>query len=146
MSASAVVSVRLSHDQAGRLRQMAKRMGRTASEVGAQLLSESLRKAEFTFVEFRDSPVGRQAYIQGSRLTVWQVISLLRDFQGQVAKVAEHLRWPEAKIHAAIAYSQAYPDEIEEAIKDNASCDFEKLARLLPGIQRFEVKAPKKSQ
>jgi len=120
-------------------------MGRSASDVGAQLLAESLRQADFAFIEFRDSPVGRQAYVQGSRLAVWQVISLLRDHQSDVAKVAAHLRWPEAKVHAAVAYAQGYPEEIEEAIRDNDSVTFESLSRLLPGIQRIG-KTPKESR
>lgn len=145
MSASAVVSVRLSQDEAGRLRLLAKRMGRSASDVGAQLLAESLRQADFAFIEFRDSPVGRQAYVQGSRLAVWQVITLLRDYQGDVAKAAAHLRWPEAKVHAAVAYAAGYPGAIEDAIKDSESANFETLSRLLPGMQRMEAK-PRESR
>lgn len=140
MPSSTVVSLRLSADQAKRLRQMARRMGRSASEVGAQLVGESIRRADFAFVEFRDSAVGRQAYIQGTRLTVWQAISVLRSYKGNLSKAAAHLKWPEAKMHAAVAYTKAFPDEIEAAIQDNASCDFEKLSRLLPGIELFEVK------
>jgi hypothetical protein len=137
MATSTVVSLRLPADQAERLRQMARRMGRSASEVGAELVGESIRRADFAFVEFRDSAVGRQAYIQGTRLAVWQAISVLRSFKGDVAKAAAHLKWPGAKMHAAVAYAQAFPDEVEEAIRDNASFGFEKLSRLLPGIQRF---------
>jgi hypothetical protein len=139
MPSSAVVSLRLSPDQVKRLRQMARRMRRSASDVGAELLGESIRRADFAFIEFRDSAVGRQAYIQGTRLAVWQAISILRSYQGDVSKAAAHLRWPEAKMHAAVAYAKAFPDEIEEAIQDNASFNFEKLSRLLPGIQLFEV-------
>ena len=138
MAASTVVSLRLPPDQAERLRQMARRLGRSASEVGAELVGESLRRADFAFIEFRDSPVGRQAYIQGTRLAVWQAIAVLRSYAGDVTKSAAHLKWPEAKMHAAAAYTKAFPDEIEEAIRDNASFDFGKLSRLLPGIQRFE--------
>jgi predicted transcriptional regulator len=143
MATSTVVSLRLPPDQAERLRQMARRLGRSASEVGAELVGESLRRAEFAFIDFRDSAAGRQASIQGTRLAVWQAISVLRSFEGDVAKAAAHLQWPEAKMHAAVAYAKAFPDEIEEGIRDNASFDFEKLARLLPGIQRFEDFAKK---
>ena len=138
MAASTVVSLRLPPDQAERLRQMARRLGRSASEVGAELVGESLRRADFAFIEFRDSSAGRQAYIQGTRLGVWQAISVLRSFEGDVPKAAAHLQWPEAKMHAAAAYAKAFPAEIEEAIQDNTSFDFERLSRLLPGIQRFE--------
>jgi hypothetical protein len=138
MAASTVVSLRLPPDQAERLRRMARRLGRSASEVGAELVGESLRRADFAFIEFRDSAAGRQAYIQGTRLAVWQAVSVLRSYGGDVPKAAAHLKWPEAKMHAAAAYLKAFPDEIEESIQDNASFDFEKLSRLLPGIQRLE--------
>lgn len=138
MAASTVVSLRLPPDQAERLRRMARRLGRSASEIGAELVGEGLRRADFAFIEFRDSGAGRQAHIQGTRLAVWQAISVLRSFEGDVPKAAAHLRWPEAKMHAAAAYTKAFPDEIEEAIRDNASVDFEELSQVLPGIQRFE--------
>ncbi len=145
MAVSTVVSLRLPPDQAERLRQMARRLGRSTSEVGADLVGESLRRADFAFIEFRDSAAGRQAYIQGTRLAVWQAVSVLRSYGGDVPKAAAHLKWPEAKMHAAAAYMTAFPDEIEEAMRDNASFDFEKLSRLLPGIQRLEnVSATKK--
>ena len=138
MAATTVVSVRLDPDEVERLKQLARRAGRTPSEIGADLLSESIRRSDFAFIEFRDSASGRQAYIQGTRLAVWQAITVLRTYDGNVAKAAAHLKWPEAKMHAAIAYTKAFPSEIEEAIKENESVDFEQLSRLLPGIQRFE--------
>lgn len=146
MAATTVVSVRLDPGEVEKLKQLARRVGRTPSEIGADLLSESIRRADFAFIEFRDSASGRQAYIQGTRLAVWQAITVLRSYDGNVVKAAAHLRWPEAKMHAAIAYTKAFPSEIEEAIKENESVDFEQLSRLLPGIQRFEDLQLPKSQ
>lgn len=117
---------------------MARRLGRSASEVGAELVGETLRRADFAFIACRSSGAGRQAYIQGTRLAVWQAIAVLRSFEGDVPKAAGHLHWPEAKMHAAVAYAKAFPDEIEEALQDNSSFDCETLSRLLLGIQRFE--------
>lgn len=139
---STVVSLRLPPEEATRLRKMARRRGRTSSEFGAELIGESLRRTDFAFIDFRDSADGRQPCIQGTRLAVWQVISLLRTYKGNVAKTASHLKWPEAKVHAAIAYTEAFPDQIEEALKEQASYDFAKLSRLLPGIKRFEDLQP----
>ncbi len=146
MATTTVVSVRLDPGEFEKLKQPARRVGRTPSEIGADLLSESIRRSDFAFIEFRDSASGRQAYIQGTRLAVWQAITVLRPYNGNVSKAAAHLRWPEAKVHAAIAYTKAFPSEIEESIKDNESVDFEQLSRLLPGIQRFEDLQLLKSQ
>ncbi|MBI4316846.1 MAG: hypothetical protein HY675_00030 [Chloroflexi bacterium] len=90
--------------------------------MGALLLRSVLGKAliqqDFAFIEFRDSPVGRQAYLQGTRLAIWQIASVARDFQGDVAKTAEHLDRPQVQI-AALNYAAAFPEEIQAAIADN---------------------------
>jgi hypothetical protein len=53
-------------------------LDRSTAETAARLLDEGLRREDFAMVEFRDSPVGRQAYVQGSRVAVWQVVQLQR--------------------------------------------------------------------
>ena len=138
---STVLSLRVSEQQSEKLRRKARQIGRSPSETGAILLDESLRRDEFAFIDFRDSIVGRQAYIQGSRLAVWQVVSLLRSYSGKVKETADHLRWPEMKIHAALNYAKAFPDEVENALLDNQSFDFEKISRVLPQAERFLASA-----
>ena len=76
-------------------------------------------QSEFAFLDFRDSPEGRQAYIQASTLAVWEVILLFRSYDGNVAAVAKHLRWPEAKVRAAVNYAEAFREEIDEATAEN---------------------------
>lgn len=143
---STVVSLRVSEKQAERLQRKARQWGRSPSETGALLLEEGLRKDEFAFIDFRDSAVGRQAYIQGSRLAVWQVVTLVRSFGDGVKSAAEHLAWPAAKVQAALNYAQAFQEEIEAAISDNQSYDFKKISRLLPQAEVFAspAKASKK--
>ena len=58
---SKVVSTRLSVETEARLQRLARRLGKTPSETGAMLIEESLRQSEFAYVEFRNSPIGRQA-------------------------------------------------------------------------------------
>lgn len=139
---SAVVSLRVSEKQAKRLQRKARQLGRTPSETGAILLEESLRRDEFAFIDFRDSPVGRQAYIQGSRLAVWQVVSLARSYKDDLRKAAAHLEWPEVKIQAALNYAKAFPEEINDAIADSQSWDKARLAKMLPQME--EIVAPAK--
>jgi hypothetical protein len=138
---SQVVSLRLKDNQMDRLRKVARRMGRTPTEVGALLVEEGLREAEFACVEFRDSAVGRQAYVKGSGLAVWEVVTVAQDYNLDVAKTAEHLEWPLFKVQAALNYAAAFYDEINDAIADNDSYDFETLQRLLPQAEEFVVSA-----
>lgn len=135
---SKVVSLRLREAQVESLNRAARRLGRTPSEAASILLGEALRQREFAFIEFRDSPLGRQAYLQGTRLAVWQIVSLARDYGGDTALIAAHQSLPEAQVRAAIRYAEAYPEEIEMAIADN-KCAVEELQRLIPGLRVFDA-------
>ena len=137
---SKVVSMRVREEVAERLNRLSRRLGRTPSETGALLLDEALRANEFSQIEFRDSIVGRQAYIKGSSLAVWEVISVAREYDLDPKKTAEHLSWPVFRVQAALNYFHAFPGEINAAMDDNDSYDFEKLRRLLPQIELFVVK------
>jgi hypothetical protein len=129
---SVVISMRLPAESGTRLKRMAYRHGWTTSDASARLVEEGLRRSEFAFVDFRDSPAGRQAYIQGSTLAVWEVLFLVQSYKADVSAVARHLKWPEAKVQAAVNYAKAFPEEIEAALSENAATDFEALKRMLP--------------
>jgi hypothetical protein len=73
---SKVVSLRFKDAQIARLARLTRRLSRTPSETGALLVDEGLRRSEFGMIDFRDSSAGRQAYVQGSMLTVWEVAEI----------------------------------------------------------------------
>jgi len=134
---SMVISMRLPTESGKRLKQMANRHGWTPSDASAKLVEEGLRRSEFAFIDFRDSPVGRQACIQGSSLAVWEIMLLARSYKADVAAVAKHLGWPLGKVQAAVHYAEAFPEEINEALSENDSTDFDSLKRMLPQTAEF---------
>lgn len=135
---SQVLSLRLREEQMERMRRLARRMNRSVGETSALLLEEALRMAEFAFIQFHDSAAGRQAYIQGTGLAVWEVVFAARSNGMDVVRTAAHLELPENKVRAALNYATAYPDEIQAALEDNV-VGYDTLARMLPGLQRFSV-------
>lgn len=143
-SRSAVISMRLPVASSERLRRMARRHGWTPSDAGARLVEEGLRRSEFAFIDFRDSSIGRQACFQGSSLAVWEVILLVRGYAGDLPAVTRHLRWPLAKVQAAVNYAQAFPDEIEPALDENQAADFTAVSRMLPQALEFVAKPASK--
>lgn len=143
-SQSIVVSMRLPVESGKRLKRMASRHGWTASDASARLVEEGLRRSEFALIDFRDSPAGRQAYIQGSALAVWEVVLVLRSYKGDGLAVARHLNWPEAKVRAAANYAEAFPDEIEAALSENAAAGFEAIQRMLPQARTFSARIRKR--
>jgi hypothetical protein len=133
--AASVISLRLPEPSAARLRRMASRLRRSASELGAMLVDEGLRRAEFAFIDFRDSGMGRQAYVQGTSLAVWEVVALLREYEGDVDRTAAHLEWAVPRVQAAANYAAAFAEEIVTAIAENASFDAERVGRLVPHLR-----------
>jgi hypothetical protein len=76
---------------------------------------------------------------------VWEILLLVQSYRGDVSAVARHLKWPEAKVQAAINYAKAFPEEIEGALSENAATDFEALKRMLPQATEFVSKrSPKR--
>lgn len=141
---SMVLSMRLSVESGKRLKRIANRHGWTPSDASARLVEEGLRRWEFAFLDFRDSPVGRQAYMQGSTLAVWEVMFLLRSYGGNIAAVGKHLGWPEAKVRAAMNYAAAFPEEILEATEENDAAGFEALQHMLPQAVNFVARNAKR--
>jgi len=124
--------MRLKEGQVERLKRMGRRYGKSASQMGAVLLEEGLREAEFPYVEFRDSAAGRQAYIKGRRTQVWMLVMVARDYDMDPEKTAEHFQWPIEWVKSGFGYAEAFPDEIEAWIEENNSYDEEKTRKLLP--------------
>jgi hypothetical protein len=138
-SPSTVISMRLPLASGTRLKRMANRYGWTPSEASARLVEEGLRRSEFAFIDFRNSPVGRQAYIQGSSLAVWEVILLAQSYRDDLPSTAKHLGWATSRVQAAVNYAEAFPDEIQQALEENRSVDFTALKRMLPQAVEFSI-------
>jgi len=136
---SKVVSLRFQEKQFARLRRLARRLGRSPSETGALLVEEALRHSEFASIDFRDSPVGRQAYVTGTGLAVWEVVLVARAYALDAVQTAGHLAWPVPRVQAALNYAAAYPDEVNAALEDHDATDLEALRRLVPQTTPFVV-------
>ena len=118
---------------------MARRLGKTPSETGAMLIEESLRETEFAYIEFRNSSVGRQAYMKNSHLAVWQVIMLADRYQRDLEKTAAHLQKSTEWLQAALNYAEAYPKEICLAIEDDAAINYTTIKRILPQTELISI-------
>jgi hypothetical protein len=135
---STVVTLRLPHATAERLKAHARRAGRSVSEVGARSIEEWLRQQELANIEFRSFGEERFACLTGS-LPIWQVILVAQGYDLDPARTAAHFEWPVHRVQAALNYYGAYPAEIDQAIADNRAMTFERLRRILPGVERFSV-------
>ena len=132
---TAVVTVRLPRRSRQELERLARRWSRTPGDLAGSFVEESLRTCAFANLEFRTTPAGRVPYLAGSRLAIHQVVSILRDFKGDVQKTAEHLQIAPTLVRTAQRYRRDYPEEIEQLIRDNER-GFDALQRLLPDLEK----------
>jgi hypothetical protein len=111
--ATTVQSCRIEKDHAALLARQAKRRHLEVSTLSSLYLKEKALEEEFPGIGFRDSAGGREAYVLGHRIAVWEVEDVHRQAK-TVAKTAEHFRWPAALVRCALAYATAYPDDIKK--------------------------------
>jgi len=83
----------------------------STSDLVARYVIEKSLETEFPGISFRNSLSGREAYLAGHRVTVWEVVAV-HDETKSVEKTAEHFRWPRVLVKRALAYAKAFPDEI----------------------------------
>jgi uncharacterized protein (DUF433 family) len=127
---TATLGVRLPEKTCETIRQISAGLGRTPSDLLAEYAEEMARQHHFCHIEFRDTPLGRMAYVEGTRSAVWLVCDLVRQNKGDIPTTAAAHAWPETKVRAAVNYAAAYADEIESLIKRAHSMTAETLGRL----------------
>src|SRR5438876_11970046 len=84
------------------------------SDLVARYVIEKSLETEFPGISFRDSLSGREAYLTGHRVAVWEVLTVYEDTRS-VEKTASHFRWPRVLVNRALAYAKAFPEEIRTA-------------------------------
>jgi uncharacterized protein (DUF433 family) len=84
------------------------------SNLVARYVIEKSLETEYPGISFRDSLSGREAYLTGHRVAVWEVVEVYTE-TGSVKKAADHFRWPAILIKRALAYASSFPDEVRKS-------------------------------
>jgi uncharacterized protein (DUF433 family) len=101
-----------------RFERLVARQARTArtskSDLVARYVIEKSLESEFPGIAFRDSLSGREAYLSGHRVAVWEVLDVHGETRS-IAKTAAHFGWPAVLVRRALAYARAFPEEIRDS-------------------------------
>ncbi|HEX9889555.1 MAG TPA: hypothetical protein VGA69_08775 [Nitriliruptorales bacterium] len=111
-------SVRLDESTERLVEAEARRTKRSKSAVVESFTEEAARTRRFAGIGFRGDDARRRAWVIGSGLDVWEIGQMLEDFDSVDMLVAQTHLSP-AHVRIAVAYREAYPDEIDEAIAEN---------------------------
>ena len=111
-------SVRLEDETERLVEAEARRTRRSKSAVVEALTEEAARVRRFPGIAFRGDDAQRRAWVIGSGLDVWEIVQMAEDF-GSITKLVRDTQLVQPHVRLALAYRQAYPAEIDEAIADN---------------------------
>src|ERR1039458_7144902 len=115
MTKEATVSVRLTAREKSGLDADARMKGIPSGTAAAGYIAEGVRRSRFPAIEFRDGQPGRVAYLVGSRWPVWMIVELVRELDGDLTEAVKLIRKPAALVRMALAYADAYPQEIKDS-------------------------------
>ena len=91
------------------------RAARTSkSDLVARYVIEKSVEAEFPGISFRGALSGREAYLTGHRVAVWEVVAVHHE-TSSVDRTAKHFGWPRVLVNRAFAYAKAFPDQIDQS-------------------------------
>jgi hypothetical protein len=106
-----VQSCRIESEHAALLSRQAKRRHLEVSTLSSLYLKEKALEEEFPGIGFRDSIGGREAYVLGHRVAVWEIADVYRE-ANSVGRTADHFGWPDYLVKCALAYAKEFPGEI----------------------------------
>ena len=108
-----VQSCRIEETEATLLTRQAKRRHLEVSTLSSLYLKEKALEEEYPGIGFRDSVGGREAYVLGHRVAVWEVADVHQAAK-TIAKTADHFRWPPALVRCALAFAKDFVKEIRQ--------------------------------
>ena len=111
----------------------AKRTRRSKSAVVSAFTEETARTRRFPGIGFRGDDAARRAWVIGSGLDVWEIVQMLEDF-GALERLPAETHLTEQQVRLALAYRDAYPDEIADAVAENGR-PVQDLRTLYPFIE-----------
>jgi uncharacterized protein (DUF433 family) len=84
-------------------------------------------------IVFADSRSGRVARLAGTGLAVYEVVRTLREVDDNAARLRASYHWlSEPQLRSALAYAEAYPEEIEQRLRDEADWTPDRLWQTYP--------------
>ena len=115
----------------------ARRTRRSKGAVVESLADEALRARRFPGIAFRGTDWNRRPWVIGTALDVWEIVDATRGFDSP-QDAADATDLAEAHVRLALAYYEAFPQEIDDAIAENSRA-LEQLRREYPAIDTLIV-------
>jgi uncharacterized protein (DUF433 family) len=111
-------SVRFTASTDRSVEEEARRTKRSKSAVVEALTEEAVQTRRFPGIAFRGDDARRRPWVIGTGLDIWEIIEMLED-HGSIARLVDDAEVSDRQVRLAVAYRDAYPQEIAAAISEN---------------------------
>ena len=112
---------------------LARRSGRDVSAVVNEMLDEGLKMRRIPGIVFSDTAHGRVARVAGSGLAVYEIVRAFREMDQDQDRLRTAYHWlPEQQLRSALAYAEAYADEIEQRLDGDSEWTPERVWETYP--------------
>jgi hypothetical protein len=116
--ASQSISLRIPREMRADIEAISRRTRRDFSSVAKEMLAEAIKMRRIPGIIFGDSPSGRVAKVAGTGLGVFEIARDWRGMDGDWERLRQAFHWlSEHELRAAVAYAEAYPEEIDERLR-----------------------------
>jgi uncharacterized protein (DUF433 family) len=132
-------SIRLRAEDDRFVKEEARRLKRSRGAIVEGYASEAIRMRRYPGIAFRGEDYRRRAWVLGTGLDVWEIVALVRDL-GSERELAKEYELTPGQIRVALAYHEAFADEIDDLIARGRRSEGEVHSRY-PFIQTFEEAA-----
>src|SRR4051812_30090228 len=112
-------SIRLRTEDDEFVKAEARRLRRSRGAIVEQYASESIAMRRFPGIAFRGEDYRRRAWVLGTGLDVWEIVSLLDEHgsETEFTEFAAQYDITSAQIRTALAYYQDFREEIDDLIE-----------------------------
>ena len=133
MASQKPTTVRLPDDIRRQIEELVQYSGRSFSSVVNEMLEEAVRMRRLPGIVFTDGPTGRRARVAGTGLDVFEIVATYRELDRDWSRLREAYDWlGEPQLRVALAYSEAYPEEIEERLAREHRWDGQTIGQQYP--------------
>ena len=113
------VSLRIPDEVRELIQERMKESGRAFSSIANEMLMESAKMRRIPGISFMDTPSGRTAVISGTGIKIWLLVQDYRDMDQSWERLSAAYHWlSERELRSALAYAEAFPDEIEDILRE----------------------------
>lgn len=130
-------SIRIQEKTLREIEEIARESGKDFSLVTNELLEEAVRMKRCPGIVFSEGTSGRRARIAGTGIEVWEIVASYESVGKDFARLSQAYHWlTEQQLMAALGYYRAYPEEIEQLIRQNEALSETATAKKYPFLAR----------